>query len=179
MHDYYTDRWRQLDSETLSAVLHKPESHWTAEERQDVLAWMGFKEDYLTLEPTSCCQAVLHDDVSVPFCCCVTWGVFYRDSQLEHEQVTFHWTDFVLGSCSIGLYVADFATDLWLASVFWRQGPVAYFAVTLVLVLMTYLLNGVMTLQWMCFKKKGRDFQGRLWVFVVLAVLLNLGPCLT
>jgi hypothetical protein len=124
---------------------------------------------------TLCCQCLTRAPLKAWFSC----GIFWRKTELTapHSSLgtyhVFEWYDVVLGVLGVLLYVANICTDLWLAFTYLTSGQEDYGGLTLTFVLLAYVVNSVMS------AVKLWHYRHRsvvLWLVMMLAVVLNLGP---
>lgn len=131
---------------------------------------------------TVCCRCLVLRSCSS----CCDCGIFYTDTELQEPPKgsevgnakpihIFEWYDLVLGVLGICLYLADVTTDLWMAGTFLHSGQMEYGGLTLTLVLLAYLVNGIMSLSRLCHYGKSSRV---VMIPILVAVLLNLGPVL-
>jgi hypothetical protein len=87
----------------------------------------------------------------------------------------FRWIDFLFGVLGILLYLVDIGSDLWLAHFFFMSEDYMLFAITLALVVVTYLFHFAMSLHTFYSNRFHGKWQ---WIPVLLGIMFNLGPCI-
>lgn len=81
-------------------------------------------------------------------CCCVS--VSPLACHLKDENYAFQWYDLVVGIGGCCMYIFDVVTDILLFLAFFQDGHLIFCAVTLAIILTTFVFNAAATLLFLC-----------------------------